>query len=281
MNTPLSETIYVGFMQWARPYRAVLSARFRQLLQYRAAAFAGLITQLFWGMIRIMILAGFYACANPAGPAPMAWNDVVTYIWLGQAFLVLFPWQLDTEVATMVRTGGVAYELVRPVDLYSLWFSRAFALRTAPMLMRAVPLTVVALSCGGMDWPPSASSLGAWALAMPGVLALSCAFTVLMGICLFWTVSGEGVIRTLPNLAYLFSGMVIPLPFFPDSVQQILALTPFAGLVDHPYRLFTGNMHPERVFGVMLTQWVWVGILVFLGRGLLRLGLRRLVVQGG
>ena len=35
------------------PYRAVVSARYRMLLQYRAAAFAGLVTQCFWGATAI------------------------------------------------------------------------------------------------------------------------------------------------------------------------------------------------------------------------------------
>ena len=34
-----------------QPYRAVVSARFRTLLQYRAAALAGLWTQVFWGLV--------------------------------------------------------------------------------------------------------------------------------------------------------------------------------------------------------------------------------------
>ena len=45
----------------ARPYVAMLGARFRMLLQYRAAAFAGFATQLFWGAIELMIFAAFYA----------------------------------------------------------------------------------------------------------------------------------------------------------------------------------------------------------------------------
>jgi len=44
-----------------RPLVAVVSARYRTLLQYRAAAFAGFATQLFWGAIRLMILAAFFA----------------------------------------------------------------------------------------------------------------------------------------------------------------------------------------------------------------------------
>ncbi|MDT7580304.1 MAG: hypothetical protein QOK35_1568, partial [Pseudonocardiales bacterium] len=33
-----------------KPYWAVLSARFRTLLQYRAAAMAGVGTRVFWGL---------------------------------------------------------------------------------------------------------------------------------------------------------------------------------------------------------------------------------------
>ena len=36
-------------------YMAVVSARFRMMLQYRSAAFAGLGTQMFWGIMRVMI----------------------------------------------------------------------------------------------------------------------------------------------------------------------------------------------------------------------------------
>jgi len=270
-----------ALLSWSRPYRAIVSARFRQLLQYRAAALAGLLTQLFWGLIRLMVLAGFYACLPPGQEGPMPWTDVVTYIWLGQALLVMFPWQVDSEVAAMVRNGTVAYELVRPLDLYQLWFSRALAQRTSPVLMRAVPLTLVAFAIGGMQLPSTWSSLLAWTFALPGMLVLSCVLTVLMSICLFWSISGEGVTRMLPNLAYLFSGMVIPLPFFPEVLQPYLFFTPFAGLVDHPYRLYTGHLAPQSAFAVVATQWFWIYVLVAVGRLMLRHGVRRLVIQGG
>ena len=45
----------------------------------------------------------------------------------------------------MVRTGAVAYELCRPLDLYALWYARAIAWRTAPVLLRAVPMFVFAM----------------------------------------------------------------------------------------------------------------------------------------
>ena len=43
---------------WLRPYRAIVSARFRMLLQYRAAALGGLWTQIFFGLVLLDDLRG-------------------------------------------------------------------------------------------------------------------------------------------------------------------------------------------------------------------------------
>jgi len=67
-----------------RPYLAILSARFRTLLQYRAAAIAGFGTQVFWGLIRMMIFLAFLE--NAVHP-PLNAAQTVGYVWLTQAFL--------------------------------------------------------------------------------------------------------------------------------------------------------------------------------------------------
>jgi ABC-2 type transport system permease protein len=90
------------------------------LLQYRAAALAGLVTQIFWGAIRIMVIVAFYEL-NPEGQ-PISLMQLVAYVWLGQALLGMFPTNVDTEIAEMIRSGAVSYELVRPLDLYNFWF---------------------------------------------------------------------------------------------------------------------------------------------------------------
>ena len=125
-----------------RAYLAIFSARFRTLLQYRAAAWAGFVTQTFWGLIRSMIFLGFYS--STSAPQPLSLEQVITYIWMGQALFAMIPWNVDRDVAAMIRTGNIAYELVRPLELYRFWFCRALAMRTAPVLLRAVPMVAVA-----------------------------------------------------------------------------------------------------------------------------------------
>jgi ABC-2 type transport system permease protein len=262
-----------------RGYTALVSARFRTLLQYRAAALAGFGTQLVFGLIHATVLRAFYAVST--GPHPMTLPQVVAYVWLGQAMLAMLPWNQDREVVQMIRSGNVAYELLRPLDLYALWYSRALAMRTAPTLLRAVPMFLVAGLFLGLAPPPSFASALAWAAATAGALALSCALTVLMSVTALWTVSGEGAFYLLAASATIFSGLVIPLPLFPDWAQPVLNALPFRGLSDVPFRLYSGNIAPSDAVACVLQQLAWAVALAAFGRLLLARGLRRLVVQGG
>jgi ABC-2 type transport system permease protein len=268
------------------PYLAIVSARFRMLLQYRAAAIAGLWTQIFFGFVLIMVYEAFYRSTD--APPPLSFPALASYVWLGQALLATLPWNADPELRAMVRSGAVAYELCRPVDLYALWFARALAWRTAPTVLRAVPLAVFAIAVlpwlGLPEWrlaPPSPAAGLAFALALGAALALSCAFSTLIHVSLMWTVSGEGIVMMLAALVSICSGLLIPLPLFPDGVRAVLEWLPFAGLADLPYRIYTGHVPADELGLVLVRQLAWTALLIALGRWLMRRGLRRLVVQGG
>lgn len=269
-----------------RPYLAIFSARFRMMLQYRAAAIAGLWTQIFFGLVMIMVYEAFYRSSDK--PQPMSLAQIVSYVWLGQALLALLPWNADQEVKAMVRSGAVAYELCRPIDLYNLWFVRAMAWRTAPTILRAAPMAFLAMfvlpMIGLGEWrlrPPAFFGGVAFAAAMVCALLLSCALSTLINIALLWTVSADGVVVMLTALVSLLSGMVIPLPLFPDWAQPVLRALPFAGIVDLPYRVYLGNIAPGGLPAVMLRQLLWTAALVLFGRWLLGRGMRRAVIQGG
>jgi ABC-2 type transport system permease protein len=271
----------------AAPYGAALSARYRMLLQYRAAALAGAGTQFFWGFIRIMILLAFYRSGS--GSPPMAFADVVTYIWLGQAFLALLPWNHDLELERQIREGGVAYELLRPVDLYAFWSMRTLATRIASTSLRAIPILLVAgvilpltgLSDWGLAPPDSLASAALFAVAMFVAIGLGCAITMLVHVSLLWTISGDGMARLIPSLVTVFSGMVIPLPLFPAWSQPILDLLPFRGLVDVPFRIYSGDIPVGEAMAPILLCTIWWWLLVAVGRALLARGQRALVVLGG
>ena len=268
------------------PYTAVVSARYRNLLQYRAAAFAGFVTQLFWGSIRLMILAAFYAAAE--GPQPMNMVEVVAYVWLGQALLGMLPWNTDADFKEQIASGAVAYDLLRPLDLYGYWYARTLAFRTATTTLRAIPMVAFAMlllpAFGLAEWAlpaPSVTALIGFLVAILAAALLSTAITVLAHISMLWTLSGEGVDRILPSFVTVLSGMVVPLPLFPDWLQPFLSWQPFRGLCDVPYRIYSGNIPISEAANEIVFTLAWTVVIVWFGRYLLSRGVRRLVVQGG
>jgi ABC-2 type transport system permease protein len=270
-----------------RPYLAIVAARFRTLLQYRGAALGGIGTQAFFGLVRIMILEGFYR--SSATSPSLSFAETVGYVWLGQALFTMQPYNLDRDVRAMVQDGTLAYELVRPLDLYAFWYSRALAWRTAPMVLRLAPMLALAALvlplAGFQAWalrPPVSLAAGlAWLVTLVGALAVSAAITTLMSVLLVSTISGEGLAVLLGAVVALLSGMVIPLPLFPDWAQPLLRALPFPALMDLPARVYTGHIPARQVGGVVLHQALWTAALVAGGAWLLRRATRRLVVQGG
>jgi ABC-2 type transport system permease protein len=270
-----------------RPYRAIVSTRVRMLLQYRAAALAGFGTQLFWGLIKVMVLVAFFE--SSAAVPPMNLADVLVYVWLGQALLGLLPWNVDAEIAGHIRSGGVAYELLRPLDLYGFWFARTLAFRAAPTLLRMVPmllfawfgLPLVGLGEWALPWPASAASAGLFVLSMAMTLLLSTAITMVLHVSLLWTLSGEGFNRLMLGVVPVFSGLVVPLPLFPDWLQPLLFWQPFRGLADVPYRIYSGHIPVADALFELAMQAGWTALAILAGMRLLDVARRRLVVQGG
>jgi len=263
------------------PYLALFRARCRVLLQYRAAALAGFGTQLLFGLIKTMVLTAFYTHARVEAPLSLA--HAISYTWLAQAFFHLLPYSAypDPEVRDMIRTGHVAYELTRPIDLHGLWWARALASRTAPTLMRAVPMFVVAVPFLGLQPPASLASTLAFAVTICAAALLTSAFTTIITATLMWTVSGDGIARIMPSLVAVGAGLVVPLPLFPAWAQPILSALPFRSMADEPFRLYLGDLPPSAALFVLAKQLVWTAVLVVIGRAIVASGRRRLVVQGG
>ncbi len=265
-----------------KAYLSIIKIRFNLLLQYRIAAFAGIVTQFFFGIIRVMVFYGFYS--STTGSVPIDYKVAISYIWLGQAMLGMIPWNGDSEIQDLIRTGNVTYELVRPMNLYNYWFARAFALRTAPTFLKSIPLFIIALLLPKeyrMELPPNILSVIGWIITTFGALMISCTITNIINITTLYSISGDGIQRLLSAIVTLFSGMIVPLPLFPDRLKQILSYLPFSGLVDIPARFFTGEIIFNQLPKYFSFQIMWAILLYGIGQWVLNRKLKDLIVQGG
>ena len=252
---------------------------FQRQLTYRAAALAGLLTNLFFGLLRAAVLVALYGARSEV--AGISVPAAITYTGLSQAvigFLSMFSWY---EVMNSVYSGYVASDLLKPLYYFTFWLAQDLGRAAAALLMRGVTIMAAYALIFGITLP---HGIGQW-LALGVALTLSWlvsfAWRFLVNLAAFWTPNALGVGRFFFILSWFLSGFLMPLRFFPDWFVKLCYLTPFPHTVNTIVEVYLGVLTSSELVQALLGQLLWVAVLVGAGQRVLRAGVRRLVIQVG
>lgn len=266
-----------------RKYLSFFRLRFSMGLQYRTAALAGIVTQFFWGFMEIMVFRAFYE-AEPE-QFPVAFEAMVSYVWLQQAFLAFFAvWMLNGEIYNTIMEGNIAYELCRPIRIYDMWFSKEAANRMARAVLRCFPILLVAVFLPEpfrLLVPASFLHFGLFLLTMLLGIWVTVAFCVLIYITAFFTISPSGLCMLFTSITELLAGAIIPLPFFPERIQRVLELLPFASMQNVALRIYSGSMSTPEMVRAILLQGIWLVTLTLTGKMVCNAAEEKVTIQGG
>jgi len=105
--------------------------------------------------------------------------------------------------------------------------------------------------------------------------------SMLMYISMFITMMPVGSMVMATAIGDFFSGMIIPIPLMPAWLQKIAYFLPFRLAADMPFRVYTGHIPPAHALEGIITQLVWLGVLVLIGHIAMNKVQKRIVVQGG
>ena len=192
----------------------------------------GVICQMFFGIILIAVYRALYA----GKPQDYPFTQIASYVWLQQAFFRMLL-ASDPDLLDKIRTGGIAYDLCRPLSLYGFYYVRILAQKMMGSLLRAAPMLVFALLLPegwGLSAPASAAGF-CWALAglLLGLLCVSAMENITMGFTMR-TLDSRGMQGLLNLLMMILAGNILPLTLFPDSWQKAITLLPYAQMLDAP-----------------------------------------------
>ena len=266
-----------------KKYLAFFKLRFAMGLQYRAAALAGIATQFAWGFIEIMAMHVFYT--ENTNEFPMDFAATASYIWLPQAFLALFAaWMMENEIFDSIINGNITYELCRPVSIYNMWFSRSLANRLSRVVLRCFPIIVIALFLPhpyGLSAPAGLQYFLLFLITLALGLAVTVSFCMLVYVLTFFTISPQGLRILFTCSIELFTGEIIPLPFFPESLQKIMELLPFASMQNVALRIYSGSMDNAHIQKAIILQLAWLVVITLTGKILCYLAEKKITIQGG
>lgn len=266
-----------------RFYFSYFKLRFVTSLQYRLSALAGIATQLFFGLIFIMVYLAFYESENSG--YPMEVYELTSYLWLNQMFFSLvYMLYKDKEIFNLIKTGNIAYELARPKKIYFMWFAKILGQRLANVSLRCLPVLIFAFILPkpyGLSLPASLSNFLMFLITLAIGTLLMTSIIVLYHIIGLKTLDDKGIPFLFVSIGDVFSGGVVPIPFFPEFMQKIANILPFRYVSDLSFRIYSGNILVNECLIGLLVQFIWLIILVVIGNVMLNKSMKKIVVQGG
>ena len=126
-----------------RLYLNYFKLRIITFLQYRTSAIAGMMTQFFFGVLWWYLFIWHFISSDTSVGINL--TEIIAYTWLHQAcYALLSVRQNDREISGAIRDGSVAYEIVRPYNLYFWWYIKAVSKRMANGILRIWPVLLLA-----------------------------------------------------------------------------------------------------------------------------------------
>lgn len=259
-----------------RLYWGFARVRFADLMANRTRFFVGILSYFIYVSVYYSIYRAVYAGGETIGGLSMP--EALSYVAVVWLLRSLYTNNLDRELTEEVRQGDIALALLRPVDYSSAKLVGAAGELGFRALFFTLPATIVIL----LAYPvlPPATIFAGMSFLLSAILAFAvyAQINLLVGLSAIFTEHTVGIQRAKNATVDLLGGVLIPLTFYPEWAQSILAWLPFQAIAFSPAAIYLGQAQPVPVLTV---QVVWVVVLLVLSRWVWHKATSRLTVQGG
>jgi ABC-2 type transport system permease protein len=206
---------------------------------------------------------------------------MLLYAVLSSVLVLFFTGNIADRLRTRIRSGDISLDLVRPVYLPALWLAEGVGGTLAILLIEGVPLLLGAWFLIGSIAPHSCVT---FLLFLPAAW-LSYLIIWLMGsivsLVAFWALELGSIVHAQDAAVRFLSGSIVPVWFFPASVQAVLAWTPFIYTYQGTIGIYLGRYSPAEAVRIIAIQAVWVFLLGGIFVTLWHQARRKVIVQGG
>jgi len=268
-----------SWVQALVPYAEFSRVGFVNILAFRLRYFTGIITYL----LNVTVYYFIWSAVYRGGLSIAGYNlaQMITYVSVGWMIRSFYWNTIDQEMAYEVIEGKIAMDLIKPVSVQWMWISRAIGESAFRLGLLTLPTAVVVALVFPVQGPASRENFLLFMVAVFGSFFLMAAINFMIGTCAIPLKSILALIRAKYWLIELLSGLLIPMSFFPDRVQRVLAWFPFEHIAYTPLQIYLGKLDRASALRALGIQWLWVIALLWLAHVWWERASKKITIHGG
>ncbi len=252
---------------------------FLKILAYRLRYFTGILTYFVNVSVYYFIWRAIYTSSAEMGGYDL--GQIVTYVAIGWIIRSFYFNNIDRDMAAEVIEGKIAINLIKPVDTQLMYLSQTVGESCFRFLMFTLPIALFIFLFYPVRPPASLFSGLLFAVSCIFALLIFALMNFMVGTCALQIQSILGVIRAKYFIIEFTSGLLLPITFFPQSLQRILFYLPFPHVSYTPLQIYLGKTAGAAALQALGAQLFWIAALMLAGRAYWILATRRLSIQGG
>ncbi len=269
----------IVFINELGKYLDYVRVSFQVMLAYRINFAIGIITYIIHVAVYYYLYQALYTSDVTINGYGL--NEMLTYISLGWIAKSLYLNYIDREIASEVESGQLAMEMIKPVDFQMMYFARGFGQTLYRLLLFTPPITMVTALLFTWNPPASGGHLGLFIISTLMSVVIYLGINYIVGVFSVIIISLRGVIYAKNLIIELLSGLLAPIDWFPGWFQTMSAWLPFQHIAYNPLKIYLGHLNPHQTVQALGAQFLWIVILLLLGRLVWYLCRRRILIQGG
>jgi viologen exporter family transport system permease protein len=274
VNRPLD-----SLERFARTYWAFARVGFINTLAYRLRYYTGIVTYFIYVSVYYFIWKAIYAHSTSIEGFDFA--HLMTYVGVGWVIRSFYFNNIDQDIAYQVIEGRLAMDLIKPVNIQIMYVARAAGESVFRLALLTIPTGLVLFMVYPLRRPASLGHAVAFLLSVCMSFLIVAAINFAVGTFALRLQSILGLMRAKFFLLELFSGLLLPISFFPQIAQKILGFMPFEYISYIPMLIYLGQLSGRGLVRAIAIQVFWVAILFVIGDLLWRWSTRAVIIQGG
>ncbi len=265
--------------QVLRIYAEFVRVGFVNTLAYRLRYYTGIATYFIYVSVYYFIWKAIFAQGEKI--EGFNFSQILTYIAIGWIIRSFYFNNIDQDMAQQVMEGKLAMDLIKPVNTQAMYIAQALGESVFRLILLTVPTAVVLLIVYPLQRPASGLHFAAFFASVVLSFFIVAGINFAVGTLAIRLKSILGLLRAKYFLLELFSGLLIPISFFPDVFQKVFQALPFQYISYVPVLLYLGKINGGGILAALGWQIFWVGALVALGSGMWKWSSRKITIQGG
>ncbi|MCH6267016.1 MULTISPECIES: ABC transporter permease [Neobacillus] len=260
-------------------YLEMIRIRFLMMLAYRTNYYTGiLIYGINIGAYYFLWTAIYSGKEEIQGLSITQMTTYVAISWMARAFYFN---NLDREMAMEIMEGKVAVELIRPYNYLGMKTMQGLGEGIFRLFFFSLPGLIIVYFVFPIQITLKPGVWGLFAISILLSFFINTQLNLLTGITTFFLYNNSGLIRAKRVVIDLFSGLLLPMSFFPGWAQGIMKFLPFQGISYIPSMIYTEGFTHQQAIQAIGQQFIWVIILLIPIQILWVIAKKQLVIQGG